>query len=106
MVNLLLFGRPLVQRMLGMTGAASTPIASRAAGVFHHRPGRTEFVPVKVTGSAPDGLPLVAKLGRGGSARLLPLIAADGLAEIAPDDADVPAGGVLALHPFSTSFAL
>lgn len=106
MVNLLLFGRPLVQRMLGMTEAASTPIASRAAGVFHHRPGRTEFVPVKVTGSAPDGLPLVEKLGRGGSARLLPLIAADGLVEIAPDVGDVPPDGALALHPFSASFAL
>lgn len=106
MVNLLLFGRPLVQQMLGITEAVSAPIASRAAGVFHHRPGRTEFVPVRVIGSAPDGLPLLEKLGRGGSARLLPLIAADGLAEIAPEDADVPADGALALHPFSASFAL
>jgi len=106
MVNLLLFGRPLIQRMLGLTESVGPSVPARAAGAFHHRLGRTEFMPVKVSGLAPDGLPLVERLGRGGSARLLPLVSADGLAEIGPDMGDVPSSGVLSFHSFSTSFAL
>jgi molybdopterin molybdotransferase len=106
MVNLLLFGRPLIQRMLGMTETLGMSVPSRAAAVFHHRRGRTEFLPAKVTGFAPDGIPLLEKLGRGGSARLLPLIAADGLVEIGPHVDDVPPDAALAFHPFAASFAL
>ncbi len=106
MVNLLLFGRPLIQRMLGVTETQTMSVPSRAAAVFHHRRGRTEFLPAKVTGFAPGGIPLLEKLGRGGSARLLPLIAADGLVEIGPHVDDVPPEAALAFHPFATSFAL
>jgi len=106
MVNLLLFGRPLIQRMLGVTETQTMSVPSRAAAVFHHRRGRTEFLPAKVTGFAPGGIPLLEKLGRGGSARLLPLIAADGLVEIGPHVDDVPPDAALAFHPFAASFAL
>jgi len=81
-------------------------VPARANAVFWHKPGRTEFVPARIVGHGDDGLPIVEKLGRGGSARLMPLVAADGLAEIDGGVGDVPAGACVRFHPFSTAFAL
>lgn len=106
LVNFLLFGRPLVRTLLGaMDRAALAPFA-RAAGTFDHRPGRTEFVPVRVERWGTDGLPIVKKLGRGGSARLLPLVMSDGFAEIGPEGGDLDDGAMVRFHPFATGFAL
>ena len=106
LVNFLLFGRPLVRTLLGaMDGAPLAPIA-RAAGMFGHRAGRTEFVPVRIERFGADGLPIVSKLGRGGSARLLPLVMSDGFAEIGPEVGDLDDGAIVRFHPFSTGFAL
>ena len=106
LVNFLLFGRPLVRTLLGaMDGSPHAPIA-RAAGMFGHRAGRTEFVPVRVERFGADGLPIVSKLGRGGSARLLPLVMSDGFAEIGPEVGDLDDGAIVRFHPFSTGFAL
>lgn len=41
--------------------------------------GRTELFPAKLIGFDPGGAPLLDRLGKGGSARLAPLVAADGL---------------------------
>ena len=106
LVNFLLFGRPLVRTLLGaMDDAPFAPFA-RAAGKFDHRSGRTEFIPVRVERFGADGLPIVSKLGRGGSARLLPLVMSDGFAEIDPEVGDLDDGAIVRFHPFSTGFAL
>ena len=61
-------------------------------------------VPAKIVGSD-HGRPLVKKLGRGGSARLRPLVLADGFAEIPADAGELPTGAAIAFHPFQAAFA-
>src|SRR5215204_1304236 len=69
---------------------------------FQRRPGRTEFVPARL--ALGDAGPGVEILGRGGSARLRPLVLADGLAEIAPLHAPVELGDRVLFHPFRSGF--
>lgn len=106
LVNFLLFGRPMIRRLLGVAGTAPSGMPARVAVTFRHKAGRTEFVPVKVVDRDADGTPRLDKLGRGGSARLLPLVAADGLAEIAAEAADLPPGATVSFFPFAAAFAL
>jgi molybdopterin molybdotransferase len=105
LVTFLLFGRPAIARLLG-TDSKLTALSGRAEGRFEHKPGRTEFMPVALAGQNAQGLPLLRKLGKGGSARLMPLVTADGFAELGPDIADVETGGVIRFYPFSSSFSL
>ena len=79
--------------------------AAVAATAFSHDPSRTEFVPARVTGFDRQGRPLVEKLGRGGSARLRPLVLADGLAEIPANAGDLSEGAPVAFHAFRAGFA-
>ena len=71
---------------------------------FQRRPGRTEFVPARIRSGARG--PAAEILGRGGSARLRPLVLADGLAEIAPLHAPVEVGDIVLFHPFRNGFAV
>jgi molybdopterin molybdotransferase len=71
---------------------------------FQRRPGRTEFVPARI--QLGKGGPGVEILGRGGSARLRPLVLADGLAEIAALQAPVEVGDSVLFHPFRNGFAV
>lgn len=105
MVNFLLFGRPLVGKVGGLAAVRPEGQAALTAEPFAHAAGRTEFVPVGIVDWAPDGRPRLTKLGRGGSARLRPLVLADGLAELAAEAGDTPSGGEVRFHPFSTAFA-
>jgi molybdopterin molybdotransferase len=105
-VNYLLFGRPMIRRLLGATDAGRAMSYARVAEAFRHKAGRTEIVPACIVGHGLDGLPRIRKLDRGGSARLLPLVVADGFAEIGPGIGDVPPDGLLRFHPFVTSFTL
>lgn len=70
--------------------------------MFERRSGRTEFVPARLT-EGPNGQALEI-LGRGGSARLRPLVEADGLAEISAEHGTVQPGHVLIFHPFHGGF--
>jgi molybdopterin molybdotransferase len=106
MVNFLLFGRPLVASVAGLAVRRPEGQAATTAEPFRHSLGRTEFAPVRAVDLGPDGRVRLAKLGRGGSARLRPLVLADGLAEIRGDTADLPAGADVAFHPFAAAFAL
>lgn len=106
MVGTLLFARPLLDRLSGAGARLPQGLAATAASDVYHRPGRTEFVPAAVAGRGPDGSLLVEKLGKGGSARLTPLVSADGLAVIPAETGDVPAGGRVTYFPFRTEFVL
>jgi len=59
-----------------------------------------------VIGLGDHGLPLLEKLGRGGSARLWPLIVADGLAKIPAEVGDLAAQTAIEYYPFETAFGL
>ena len=74
--------------------------------LFGHRAGRLEFVPVRVAARDQRGVPLLEKLGRGGSARLWPLIVADGLACIPAAEDDLPPNAPIDYFPFDTAFKL
>jgi molybdopterin molybdotransferase len=77
-----------------------TPLA--VASTFERKPGRNEFVPARVVATL-DGARLEI-LGRGGSARLKPLIHADGLAEIETERGSVNPGDSVQFHPFRDGF--
>ena len=72
LVGALLFARPMLQRLAGQVGSNQATILARTASMLSHRLGHTEFVPARVTGHDADGVPLLEKLGRSGSARLHP----------------------------------
>lgn len=106
LVGALLFARPMLQTLGGQTAPTHATIMAKAAASFSHRLGRTEFVPVRIVGYDAEGTPLLEKLGRGGSARLRPLVIADGLGRIPGESDDLPAGAPLKYYPFRTAFGL
>jgi molybdopterin molybdotransferase len=106
LVNFLLFVRPLIHKLVGAPRFVQPIMIARTAETFFHKPGRTEFVPVAISSQDCEGVPLLSKLSRGGSARLLPLVHASGLAEIPPGVGDLPKDSSVRFHPFTTSFAL
>lgn len=106
LVNFLLFGRPLIRSLLGSIGGNAVAISARTAEIFDHKVGRTEFLPVRVEYYNAEGQPVIGKLGRGGSARLMPLVMSDGFAEVGSDVGDVPPGASVRFHPFATAFSL
>jgi molybdopterin molybdotransferase len=106
MVGTLLFARPMVHRLSGRSIRPAAGVVAVTAAPFLHRPGRTEYVPAAVTGRDASGRLLVDKLGRGGSARLLPLVSADGIAVIPAARGDLAGGEAVEFHPFATDFSL
>lgn len=106
MVSFMLFGRPL---LAAVAGAAYTRPSGQVAvcdGPFAHDVGRADFVPVYISGRDAAGRPMVRRLGKGGSARLKPLIVADGLAEIPAEVGDLSDGASLRLHRFRDEASL
>ena len=75
-----------------------------ATSHYARRAGRREFVPARVVATAAG--PGVEILGRGGSARLKPLVLADGLAEIGADTGNVEPGDLVAFHSFREGFTV
>ena len=106
LVGALLFARPMLQSLAGSYQGPRSPVAARTGGTFAHRKGRLEFVPVRVAARDERGVPLLEKLGRGGSARLWPLIVADGLACIPSDADDLLPDAPIDYFPFDTAFRL
>jgi molybdopterin molybdotransferase len=106
LVGALLFARPMLQKLAGQSAPVHATMMAKAAATFAHRLGRTEFVPVRVVGHDTQGTPLLEKLGRGGSARLRPLVLADGLGCIPGENDDLRKGARLRFYPFRTAFNL
>ena len=106
LVGALLFARPMLQALAGHSTLEHATVMAKAGSSFSHRLGRTEFVPVRVVGHDSQGTPLLEKLGRGGSARLRPLVLADGLGCIPAEHDDLPAGAPVRYYPFRTAFNL
>lgn len=94
-----LFCAAQIDRLLGQE--PSKPAESLATAGFDWRgqAGRTEFLPVRVRERDGTGRPVVERLGRG-SASLLPLCQADGIAMIPDGCASLAAGDSIAWRPF------
>jgi molybdopterin molybdotransferase len=74
--------------------------------VFGRRPGRTEYFPARISALSPDGIPILDRLGNGGSARLAPLVAADGLGVIPARAERHEPGASLGFLPFEEALRL
>lgn len=106
LVTMLVLGRPLLARLAGAAEAGVPPIAAIAAERFTRKPGREEFMPARIIGHDAQGLPALLPLGRGGSARLMPLSQADGLLWLPAAAERVEPGDALRFHSFAASFGL
>nr|WP_314071496.1 gephyrin-like molybdotransferase Glp [uncultured Roseococcus sp.] len=99
-VNFWLVGRRLLDVLAGAPPQPLRLMAARAGFREERKAGRVEFAPARFTGAEFDGVPAVELLGRGSSARLAPLAAADGLCVIGPEVTRVEEGDALGILPF------
>lgn len=106
LVTYLWFGRPILQRRMGLEPDMPRPVAAAAGFDELRHPGRDEFVPVTITGQDGTGRVQVEKRRRPGSARLSSLIGADGLARIPGQLTAVRRGEPLEFYPFGADFSL
>lgn len=84
-----LVGRQVLARIMG---SKSPALPRFVATLAFPRPGklpRTDYVPVRVIGTDDAGRPLLDRAGPPGSARLSPILRADGVAEILTTDEPV-----------------
>jgi molybdopterin molybdotransferase len=102
LVSWLTVGDAMISRLCGAKAGRRIGYPMTIVSTFQRRPGRTEFVPARVL--ATDAGPRLEILGRGGSARLKPLIQADGLAEIAASAGSLDPGDGVLFHPFRSAF--
>ena len=61
---------------------------------------------MRISGRSETGLPMLEKIGRGGSARLRPLIEADGLASLPVADHGIQKGDLIPFYEFHCAFEL
>jgi molybdopterin molybdotransferase len=100
LVSWLTVGNAMLARLCGMKPGHRAGSPMTIVSTFERRPGRTEFVPARLLASGAG--PRLEILGRGGSARLKPLIQADGLAEIAASAGSLNPGDSVLFHPFQS----
>jgi molybdopterin molybdotransferase len=94
------FGVPLAARMAGLTGVRNPRRHVRADQALHHKPGRCEYRPARITGYGSDGLEVVTTGTRTHSAQLGPLAEADGLVLIPAEVDCLEMGDLLEFLPF------
>lgn len=105
-IDYLLIARPVLRSLAGATPSPLRAQPAKAGFAWSRDPGRTEFFPAAVIGADGRGFPVLEKLGKGGSARLKPLIEADGFAAVAAERMEVSPGSDLDWYPFTSCFAL
>ena len=74
-----LFVLPLVRSLSGAPSRPFAPLQAVAGFEMRKKPGRAEFLPVRLAGTDPSGLPVVEALRQTSSATLFPLSKADGI---------------------------
>jgi molybdopterin molybdotransferase len=94
-----LLGRAVLAAMGGHTFTRPVGMALPLEGALSRKAGRTEFIPAAL---ADAGGATLVRLLSGNSAKLRPLVQADGLAEIPAEVAAAPAGTSVRFHPFAS----
>ncbi|ACA17830.1 molybdenum cofactor synthesis domain protein [Methylobacterium sp. 4-46] len=97
LVSFSLLGRAMLARLEGRDFARPQGLPLPLAHAFRRKPGRTEFMPARLV-PGPQG-PALALLGST-SARLAPLVEADGFVEVPASLASGAPGEPVAFHPF------
>ena len=105
LASFVVVGREVLARLRGRPASGHVQ-AARSGFALDRRPGRTEFFPARVSSRGADGAAVLDRLGKGGSARLAPLVAADGLGLIAAGCVRVEVGDGLGFLPFNEVLVL
>jgi molybdopterin molybdotransferase len=93
------FGRPILDKLAGMTPPRAQRRHVVTGHALHHRPGRCELRPANITGHDPHGHEIVSAGEATHSARLAPLLAADGLLVIPAEATQIAKGEILEFLP-------
>nr|WP_277817306.1 gephyrin-like molybdotransferase Glp [Pseudoroseomonas aerophila] len=93
-----LFARPLVARLAGAADGGLRSLPARLASGWDRKPGREEFAPAMLR-PGPDLV--VERISKPGSARLMPLVAADGLVRVGRDAGALRVGDAVEFLPFA-----
>ena len=101
LVALLVLGLPVLGALSGGRGSPKW-LPAQAGFELDRNTGRTEFFPAGIVGSGDAGPLTVERLGKGGSARLHPLVHADGLGRLEAGLSRVRPGSKLLFLPFSS----
>lgn len=83
---------PAIRTIAGLSDVMPHWSAGVTGFTYAKRLGRTEFVPVRITGRDDLGRPILAMQGRGSSASLMSMAGSDGIALLPPDVASIEPG--------------
>ena len=92
------FVRPLLARMA--VTDEPVPLLAHAAFAIRRKPGRTEFIPVRLLQQ--EACLWAERTGPDGSGRFSPLLKATGLAVLSAQEADIRRGSILDVIPFNS----
>lgn len=98
LLAMIVVGMPVLAALTGARWRLE-PLPAVAAFHLDRRPGRVEFFPGRRVESGSEIL-LIDRLGKGGSARLHPLVDADGLGVVRSDARLVTRGDPIGYIPF------
>ena len=91
---------PAIRTVAGLHDVVPVWQPAVAGFGYAKKAGRTEFVPVRIAGRTEAGVPVVDMLGRGSSANLSAMAAADGIALLPPEDEAISPGMPLRYEAF------
>lgn len=92
-------GSRIAKKVAGANLAEKTEFRVELGRAITRRPGRQEYRPAKITGTAPSGHPVVELLDHSFSAKISLICSADGFAVIPAMADDLPAGTQLGFVP-------
>lgn len=95
-----LFTARQIAAMLGFSGAEMSVEKAVAGFDWKRKPGRAEYLPVRIVAHDASGRPIVERLGHGGSASLMPLSQADGVAVLDASSTEGTCGTPVSWFPF------
>ena len=101
LVTFLMFGEAMIAGLLGSVEEQKPFVTVQSASRYRHVEGKTEFVPARLLAKGVSS-PQVEILGKGGSARYLPLLMSDGLSMIGADSGHVEPGTALQFLSFKS----
>ncbi len=98
-VTFMLLARPIIDRAAGMAPRSPRMVTVQSAFARTRRPGRTEYLPCRITGISDSGLPIVDAYRKAGAATLVPLARANGFAVIPPEAEKIDKGEAIRFIP-------
>ena len=100
LVTFRMMALPALRKLAGITRTSPAWLPAVADFSYEKRLGRTEFIPVRRTSDDADGQICVSMLGRGSSASLRSIAAAEGIAVLQPDVTAINKGMPLQVEIF------